>query len=108
MIAKSIKRFKISPKNLFLIFLVLAILIFIYSVIQINQGEKEITILMEEQSHSLLETTLASSKSALISYEIIDNEMKRRLLNNANLVRMLLERNQISNSRLEIGNICTS
>ncbi|MCB0732466.1 MAG: hypothetical protein KDC88_15695 [Ignavibacteriae bacterium] len=57
--------------------------------------------LMAEQSHSLLETTLSASNNALLSYETIDSELKVRLLNNANLVKLLYERNQITDKLLK-------
>jgi len=57
--------------------------------------------LMAEQSHSLLETTLTASVNSLYSYDTIDKELKNRLLNNANLVKMLYDQNQISNRILK-------
>ncbi|MCB9209243.1 MAG: hypothetical protein H6609_07650 [Ignavibacteriales bacterium] len=56
--------------------------------------------LMAEQSHSLLETTLSASNNALLSYETIDSELKVRLLNNANLVKLLYERNLLTDKLL--------
>ncbi len=101
MAQKSNKRINIQPKSLLLIFVVLAVVILTYSIIELLQSKKEMRMLMEEQSHSLLETTLAASSTALLSYEEIDKEMKNRLLNNAGLIRLLLNRNQITNKVLE-------
>ncbi|MCB9257885.1 MAG: hypothetical protein H6612_00915 [Ignavibacteriales bacterium] len=56
---------------------------------------------MAEQSHSLLETTLSASNNALLSYETIDSELKVRLLNNANLVKLLYERNLLTDKLLK-------
>jgi len=98
---KSNKLKNISPKSLLLIFAVLAALILTYSIVELIQSKKEMTLLMQEQSHSLLESILSASNSALLSYEIIDKEMKSRLLNNANLVKLLLEQNKVKNSLLE-------
>ncbi|MBK8943978.1 MAG: ATP-binding protein [Ignavibacteriae bacterium] len=53
--------------------------------------------LMAEQAHSLLETTLVSSTNALYSYESLETELKNRLLNNANFVKLLYEENKITN-----------
>ena len=94
-------RINIQPKSLILIFIVLAAVILTYSIIELLQSKKEMRMLMEEQSHSLLETTLAASSTALLSYEVIDNEIKNRLLNNAGLIRLLLDRNQITDKLLE-------
>ena len=98
---KSNKPKNISPKSLLLIFIVLAALILTYSIVELSQSKKEMTLLMQEQSHSLLESILSASKSALLSYEIIDKEMKARLLNNANLVKLFLEQNKVTNQLLE-------
>ena len=94
-------RINIQPKSLLLIFIVLAAVILTYSIIELLQSKKEMRMLMEEQSHSLLETTLAASSTALLSYEEIDKEIKNRLLNNASLIRLLFERNQLTNNLLE-------
>lgn len=101
MAQKSNKQINIQPKSLFLIFIVLAIVILSYSIVELLQSKKELRMLMEEQSHSLLETTLAASNTALLSYEEIDKEIKNRLLNNAGLIRLLFERNQLTNKLLE-------
>ena len=95
------KRVKISPKSLILIFLVLAALILTYSIIELSQSKRELTQLMEEQAHSLVESALSASVASLLSYEIVDREMKSRLLNNANFIKVLLEKKQVTNSLLE-------
>ena len=95
------KPVRIPFKTLFFIFLVVALLIVLYSIIEQNQSKKEMLILMNDQAHSLLETTLTASQSSLISYEEIDNEVKNRLLNNANLIKILIEKYRISNKLLE-------
>ena len=97
----SSKSFRIPLKTLFFIFLVVALLIVLYSIIEQNQSKKEMLILMNKQAHSLLETTLTASEASLISYEEIDNEVKNRLLNNANFIKILLEQNLISDNLLE-------
>ena len=75
MAQKSNKQINIQPKSIFLIFIVLAIVILTYSIVELLQSKKELRMLMEEQSHSLLETTLAASNTALLSYEEIDKEI---------------------------------
>ena len=91
----------IQPKFLILIFLIVASLVISSAIYELNQSKKEMYELMAEQSHSLLETTLTASKNALLSYEEIDNEIKNRLLTNANIVRLLYEENLITNKLLE-------
>jgi PAS domain S-box-containing protein len=95
------KPHKILPKTFFLIFLIVALLVIAYSVLEQNQSKKELLLLMNDQAKSLLETTLSASQSSLISYEEIENEIKERLLNNANFIKLLLEKDGITNKMLE-------
>lgn len=95
------KKILIQPKTIFLIFVILAIILLAYSIIGLQQSKKDIRLLMEEQSHSLLETTLASSRTALLSYEEINQEIKSRLLNNGIFIKLLLEKNLLTNELLE-------
>jgi signal transduction histidine kinase len=90
----------IQPKILILIFLIVASLIVSSALFELFQSKNEMYDLMAEQSHSLLESTLAASGNALLSYETIDAELKKRLLNNANMVKLLYERNQVDNELL--------
>jgi PAS domain S-box-containing protein len=60
---------------------------------------------MENQAHSLLESVTLSSANVLNLNNQLEDEFKRRLLNNANLVRSLYELGQVSNRRL--FQICT-
>ncbi len=98
---KTNKPHKILPKTFFLIFLIVALLLISYSVLEQNQSKKELILLMNDQARSLLETTLSASQSSLISYEEIENEIKDRLLNNANFIKLLLEKDAITNEMLE-------
>lgn len=91
----------IQPKFLFFIFLIVASLVISSALFELYQSKKEMNDLMAQQSHSLLETILAASNNALLSYETIDSELKKRLLNNANMIKLLYERNQISDKLLE-------
>ena len=56
---------------------------------------------MSSQSHSLLETVLVSSQEVLYAAGEVEEEINQRLLNNANIVKILLEQNRINNSILE-------
>ncbi|MCW8850702.1 MAG: hypothetical protein OQJ81_12040, partial [Melioribacteraceae bacterium] len=98
---KTNKPHKILPKTFFLIFLIVALLLISYSVLEQNQSKKELILLMNDQARSLLETTLSASQASLISYEEIENEIKGRLLNNANFIKLLLEKNGITNNILK-------
>lgn len=91
----------IQPKFLIIIFLIVAALVISSAIYELNQSKKEMYELMAEQSHSLLETTLTASQNALLSYEELDNEIKNKLLSNANIIRLLYEEKKISNKILE-------
>lgn len=95
-----IKNFLIQPRILISIFVVIVIVVFSSAFIELNQSKKEMFELLEKEGDSLLETILISSRSALISYNKIEDEVKKRLLNNANTIRMLVERGVINNSFL--------
>lgn len=94
------KNLLIQPRILVSIFAVIIVIVFSSALIELNQSKKEMLELLEKEGNSLLETILISSRSALISYNKIEDEVKKRLLNNANTIRMLVERGVINNSFL--------
>ncbi|MFZ1289623.1 MAG: ATP-binding protein [Melioribacteraceae bacterium] len=96
-----LNKINLQPKSLILIFIAVAILVISSALFEFYQSKKEMYDLMAEQSHSLLETTFAASSNALLSYESIEAELKNRLFNNANLIKLLYDKNQISNETLE-------
>ncbi|MEJ5351348.1 MAG: ATP-binding protein [Melioribacteraceae bacterium] len=96
-----IKNFLIQPRILISIFVVIVVVVFTSAWIELNQSKKEMLELLEEEGDSLLETILTSSRNALLSYNRIEEEVKKRLLNNANTIKIMEERGMISNSFLE-------
>lgn len=96
-----IKNFLIQPRVLISIFAVIVIVVFTSAWIELNQSKKEMLELLENEGDSLLETILTSSRNALLSYNRIEEEVKKRLLNNANTIKIMEERGMISNSFLE-------
>ncbi|MCX6169471.1 MAG: ATP-binding protein [Ignavibacteriales bacterium] len=98
---KVFKNFFVQTKSLILIFFVTAVIVISSSLIELNQSKSEMLELMEKQGHSLLETLLASSNIALLSYEKIENELKQKLLSNAVMIRMMYENGLVNNSLLE-------
>ncbi len=96
-----IKNFLIQPRILISIFAVIVIVVFTSALIELNQSKKEMLELLEEEGSSILETILSSSRNALISYNKIEEEVKRRLLNNANTIKIIQEKGIITNSFLE-------
>jgi nitrogen-specific signal transduction histidine kinase len=97
---KYFKELIVSPKSLVLIFVVSAIIVISSFLIEFHQSKKEMLELMTKQSHTLLETILASSNNVLLSFERSNNSLKERLLNNASMIRILLEQDDISNNLL--------
>ncbi len=95
-----LKRALIQPKSFILIFIITAVIAVSSAVVELNNSKKEMLELMEKQGHSILETVLKSSDNALSSYNMIEEEIKQRLLNNASFVKMLYENGSVSNSVL--------
>ena len=91
----------IQPKSLILIFLVTAVIVIASLLIELTQSKNEMLGLMEKQGRTLLETLLSSSNNALLSYEKIENELKQRLLSNASMIKIMLEKGLITNSLLQ-------
>lgn len=56
---------------------------------------------MENQAHLLLESILISSQEVSYASSEIENEMNARLLNNANIIRILLEQDRVTNLTLK-------
>lgn len=98
---KHLKNILIQPKSIILIFIATAVIIISSAIIELNQSKKEMFEIMEKQSHSLLETLLASSSNAILSYDKIEDELKNRLLNNAQLIKILFEKGMISDKLIE-------
>jgi PAS domain S-box-containing protein len=91
----------IQPKFLIFIFLAVAALVISSALYELQQSKEEMYELMTKQSHSLLETVLTASQNALLAYEEIDSEVKNKLLSNANIVKLLYEKNKITNNLLK-------
>lgn len=97
---KFLKDSLIQPKSLILIFVVTAVIIITYAVVEMNQSKKEMLELMQKQSNTLLESMLISSNNALLAYEEIEEELKERLLNNAVMIRIMYEKGMLNNALL--------
>ncbi len=94
------RRFIQEPHLIIIIFFALAILMVSSALIELHQSKSELYSLMEKQSHSLLESLIIASQNALHFNQTIENNYKERLLNNANLIKVLYENNQISDRLL--------
>ena len=88
------KKFWTEARSIFLIFLALAIIMISSAVIELRQSKKELLQLMTTQSHSLLESLLISSQNILRNNQFLKESYRQRMLNNANLVKILYEHGQ--------------
>jgi len=91
----------IRPKYIFLIFLVLAMVMIVSALIELNQSKQELTDLMREQAHTLSENILIASRNSLLSNIVVENLIEERLLNNANIIRQYYDQGKVSNAFLE-------
>jgi two-component system, NtrC family, sensor histidine kinase HydH len=80
-------RFKLSPKAIISITVLIAAVMLISSYIELNQSKKEIFQLLNEHSTSLLESIIQSSKNTLNSSFEIEDLVTQRLLDNARLIK---------------------
>ncbi len=91
-----------SYRNLILIFISLASLMIASALFELYQSKRELFKLMEEQSHSLLESLMIASRNTLMTNEYLEEISEKRLLNNGNLIKKLYEKGVISNEVLNI------
>lgn len=94
------KNISIRPKFLILIFIAVATLVISSAYYELKESEKEMLQLMSNEAHSLLETVLVTSQEVLYASKEVEEEIRKRLLNNANVVKILLENKSINNSIL--------
>ena len=91
----------IQPLSLLFVFFTLALLIIASLLLEYYQSKGEFNELMKSQTHALLETTTISLQNALITGQEVDDQLAKRLLNNAVFIRILLEDGKINNSLLK-------
>ncbi len=92
---------QIQPSGLILIFIAIAALIILSLVFEYYQRSKEFTRLMRTQTHALLETTDIALKNALLTGREVEKQLSSRLLNNAVLIKLLLEDGKVNNQLLK-------
>lgn len=85
------KTLSLQPRTLIWSFAVIAAVMVLSALIELNQSRKELLLLMERQAHHTLESMLAASRNALLSNQYLEGALRERLLNNANFVRLLYE-----------------
>jgi PAS domain S-box-containing protein len=95
------KKFLFQPKNIIIIFILMAMLMIASAMFELSQSKSELYELMEKESHALLESLIAATSNSLVSREKLETIYKDRLLNNAHFVKILYEKGEINNSILE-------
>jgi hypothetical protein len=81
-----LKKITGNPRILIFIFLATAVLMISSALFELDQSKRELYDLMENQAHSLLESIIQSSGNTLKLSQQLENEFKKRLLNNIILV----------------------
>ena len=81
--------FKVRPKILIFIALVVSIVMISSAYFELRQNKEEVFHLLTETAHSLSETITTSSINALNSSNELENLITERLLNNARMIRVL-------------------
>ena len=90
------KNFRTEARTILLIFLALAVIMISSAVIELRQSKKELLQLMTTQSHSLLESLLISSQNILRNHQFLMDSYRQRMLDNANLVKILYEHKKVT------------
>ena len=97
---KNLKNIFVKPSILLALFIGLAILIISSAYFELDRSKKEVLDLMSEEAHSLLESVIVSSQEVLYASNEVEEEIQKRLLNNANIIKILFDNRKISNSIL--------
>ncbi len=92
--------YKGQTRLIILIFVLLAALMVSSSLIELRQSKKELYELMAKQAHSLLESLITASQNTLRATNYLDDLARQRLLDNANLIRILYEQGNLNNPTL--------
>ena len=91
----------LQPNFIILIFIALAFLMISSALIELYQSKKDLYQLMEEQSHTLLESIIIASQNSLLTNEYLEDISQKRLLNNANLIKKLYEDGKMTDEVLK-------
>ncbi|MCA9733802.1 MAG: PAS domain-containing protein [Deferribacteres bacterium] len=90
-----------QSRFIIVIFVLIAALMISSAVIELQQSKKELAELMTKQAHSLLESLIIASQNTLHASTYLDEISKDRLINNASLIKILYENDQLTNSMLD-------
>lgn len=93
-------KFKLKPKAVILISVLIAVVMFTSAYIELNQSKRDIFQLLYEHSSALIESIIQSSDNTLNASFEIEDIITERLLNNARLIRKLDGANKINEGEL--------
>jgi signal transduction histidine kinase len=71
------------------------------ALVELSQSKTELYQLMEAQAHALLESLLTASENSLLTNQYLEDLAKRRLMNNAKLIKRLYDTGNITNQVLQ-------
>jgi nitrogen-specific signal transduction histidine kinase len=100
-IITQLKKILVTSYHFITIFILLAILVIASGVFELRQSKAELMDLMQDQTHSILETMLISSQSSLNAEEQLEAVIKERLVNNATFLKILYNQGELSDAFLE-------
>lgn len=95
-------RFKLSPKAIFSITAIIAVVMLASLYIELNQSKKEIFGLLYEQSATLLQSIIKSSENTFNSSFEIEDLITERLLDNARMIKILDSLNLLNKNQLRL------
>jgi PAS domain S-box-containing protein len=90
-----------QSRNIIIIFISLASLMIISALVELSQSKKELFQLMESQAHALLEALLTASENSLLTNQYLEDLAKKRLMNNARLIKKIYDSRKSSNNLLK-------
>lgn len=90
-----------AGKKILLMYMVLAGILVLSALIELNQSREELLSIMRTQSHSLLDIVIRNSVIAIKSLDKLEEQITERLLNNAVFIKELQRNGEISNSKLK-------
>jgi signal transduction histidine kinase len=90
-----------QSRSIVLIFISLASLMIISALVELSQSKEELFQLMESQAHALIESLLSASENSLLTNQYLEDLAKKRLMNNAKLIKRLYDTENISNDLLK-------
>ncbi len=97
----SLKKLKINPKTLILIFIFLLTILVISGLVEYNSRKKNVINLMATMAENLSVTIQKASINAILSYDTLEDEVSSRLFSHLKFINHLDLENSISNQLLK-------